>query len=203
MNTEKIQNAPQCAACGEGHLHPHTEPQDVEVAGHKGTVQMCFSVCDVCGAELASPAEALTNKRAMIAFEKQVACLLNGAEVRNMRKRYKLTQETAAELFGGGKVAFSRYENDDIVQSQAMDSLLRLCLAAPANLNRVAKIKSVTLSTETRTLLRNESMTALLKLAPMVQKLLDDEMALQRRHEVPTASNDGSVTERSVWREAA
>jgi HTH-type transcriptional regulator / antitoxin MqsA len=37
-----------------------------------------------------------------------------------------MTQGQAARLFGGGPVAFSKYENDDVAQSESMDNLLRL-----------------------------------------------------------------------------
>jgi HTH-type transcriptional regulator/antitoxin MqsA len=54
--------------------------------------------------------------------------LLTGAEILALRKRYGLTQPQAARLFGGGPVAFSKYENDDVAHSEAMDKLLRLVL---------------------------------------------------------------------------
>jgi hypothetical protein len=55
----------------------------------------------------------------------------------------------AAALFGGGKVGFCRYEYNDVVQSEAMDTLLRLCAAVPENLRHVARLKGVRLSEET------------------------------------------------------
>jgi HTH-type transcriptional regulator/antitoxin MqsA len=54
--------------------------------------------------------------------------LLSGAEIAALRERYKLNQKQAARLFGGGPVAFSKYENDDVAHSEAMDKLLRLVL---------------------------------------------------------------------------
>ena len=48
-----------------------------------------------------------------------------------LRKQYKITQAQAAQLFGGGPVAFSKYENDDVAQSEAMDTLLRLVRRSP------------------------------------------------------------------------
>ncbi|MGH8759320.1 MAG: type II TA system antitoxin MqsA family protein [Burkholderiales bacterium] len=52
--------------------------------------------------------------------------LLTGAEITVLRQQYQLTQSQAARLFGGGPVAFSKYENDDVAQSEFMDNLLRL-----------------------------------------------------------------------------
>ena len=47
------------------------------------------------------------------------------------QRAYQLTQAQAAKLFGGGPVAFSKYENDDVAQSEAMDTLLRLVRRSP------------------------------------------------------------------------
>jgi HTH-type transcriptional regulator/antitoxin MqsA len=68
------------------------------------------------------------NKRTMLAFRKQVDGLLSCSEILALRKRYGLNQQQAARLFGGGPVAFSKYENDDVAHSEAMDKLLRLAL---------------------------------------------------------------------------
>jgi hypothetical protein len=42
-----------------------------------------------------------------------------------------LTQANAAEIFGGGQNAFSKYERGEVVQSLAMDRILRFFAAAP------------------------------------------------------------------------
>lgn len=141
--------AARCPACGEGELHSREELREVEHAGQHGRVPVVFSVCDQCGSEVAGAAEALANKRAMIAFRKRVDGLMDGAAVRAFRERFALSQEEAATLFGGGKVGFSRYENDDVAQSEGMDTLLRLCAAVPENLRQVARLKGVQLSPQT------------------------------------------------------
>jgi HTH-type transcriptional regulator/antitoxin MqsA len=51
--------------------------------------------------------------------------LLSGEEILKIRKQLGLTQRGAAELFGGGANAFSKYENEEIVQTVAMDKLIR------------------------------------------------------------------------------
>ncbi|WP_440995030.1 type II toxin-antitoxin system MqsA family antitoxin [Arhodomonas sp. SL1] len=134
-----------CPACGEGRLEPVEGSQRVEHAGVHGTLPLHYAVCSVCGSEIAREAEARANKRAMIAFRKRAEGLLTGAEMRQARRAMGLTQAQAAELFGGGKVGFSRYENDDIAQSEAMDSLVRICLEQPENLIRLAALKEVRL----------------------------------------------------------
>ncbi|MFM2477127.1 type II toxin-antitoxin system MqsA family antitoxin [Celerinatantimonas sp. MCCC 1A17872] len=126
-----------CPICGSGHLHAQHEEIEVEHMGHTGFISNQYSVCDSCGSEQAGAVDARFNKRAMIAFKKQAQGLLTGSEVREMRKIWGLSQEDAAKVFGGGPVAFSKYESDDVMQSEAMDRLLRLAKDVPSALDRL------------------------------------------------------------------
>lgn len=121
----------RCPLCEEGQLHEQQGKNPVEYNGHRAELDIFFSVCDVCGAEQATPEQTRHNKRAMSAFKKEVDGLLTGKEVRALRKRLKLTQAQAAKVFGGGAVAFSKYESDDVMQSEAMDKLLRVADSIP------------------------------------------------------------------------
>jgi HTH-type transcriptional regulator/antitoxin MqsA len=60
----------------------------------------------------------------MIALKKRAFNLLSGKRVREIRKQLGLTIENANKVFGGGAVAFSKYENDDLCQSELMDKLI-------------------------------------------------------------------------------
>ena len=101
---------------------------EAEYNGHKGNVPLHYQLCDACMSDSAGAVQMRANKRGMVAFRKQVDGLLSGAEILALRKRYGLNQQQAARLFGGGPVAFSKYENDDVAHSEAMDKLLRLAL---------------------------------------------------------------------------
>ena len=117
-----------CPICGEGHVTDHLGQMETEYKGQKGLVASHYQLCDACGSDFAGAAEMRANKRTMQAFRKQVDGLLSGAEILALRKCYGLNQQQAAKLFGGGPVAFSKYENDDVAHSEAMDKLLRLVL---------------------------------------------------------------------------
>lgn len=200
--------SPQCLACGEGTLHPHKEYNPVEVNGQTVSLPLQYSVCDHCGAELTHAAQSQANKRAMVAAEKQTHGLLAGSSIRAFRKQYKLSQQEAAQIFGGGKVGFSRYENDDIVQSQAMDSLLRLCMQQPHNLIKLAGMRQVSLPTQTKQQVHAHAQRQMLDIAPRVQQLLENAMAQQRKTCGVMACNDWqqdkfTITERSVWKVSA
>ncbi len=115
-----------CPLCGEGHISPRTESAVTEYRGQKGNVTLQYAECDVCGSEITGDAEGRANKRAVVRFRKTLDNLLAGKEIRAIRDKYQITQTQAAKLFGGGPVAFSKYENDDVAHSDAMDTLLRL-----------------------------------------------------------------------------
>jgi HTH-type transcriptional regulator/antitoxin MqsA len=123
MNEKEV-----CPICGEGRVTDHMDQVEAEYNGHKGNVPLHYQLCDACMSDSAGAVQMRANKRGMIAFRKQVDRLLSGAEILALRKRYALNQQQAARLFGGGPVAFSKYENDDVAHSEAMDKLLRLVL---------------------------------------------------------------------------
>lgn len=120
-----------CPICGEGHVSSHMELVDSEYKGQTMALPSHFRVCDACHSDFAGAPESKMNKRAIMAFRKTVDGLLTGAEICAIRDQYKLTQGQAARLFGGGPVAFSKYENDDVSQSESMDTLLRLVRRSP------------------------------------------------------------------------
>lgn len=121
-----------CPICSEGHLQSCVGKNTVGYKGKSTELDMQYSVCDACGSEQADAAQLRTNKRAMMAFRKQVDGLLMGTEVRALRVLLRINQAEATRIFGGGPVAFSKYESDDVAQSEAMDKLLRLAAAVPA-----------------------------------------------------------------------
>jgi HTH-type transcriptional regulator/antitoxin MqsA len=123
MNEKEV-----CPICGEGRVTDHMDQVEAEYNGQKGNVPLYYQLCDACMSDSAGAVQMRANKRGMVAFRKQVDRLLSGAEILALRKRYGLNQQQAARLFGGGPVAFSKYENDDVAHSEAMDKLLRLVL---------------------------------------------------------------------------
>lgn len=128
-----------CPICEEGSLQHKVSENAVEYKGQSTRVELHYFLCDVCGSEQSDAAQLRTNKRVMMAFKKRVDRLLTGAEVCRLRERLGLTQREAAQVFGGGPVAFSKYENDDVAQSESMDKLLRLAAELPAAYELLAR----------------------------------------------------------------
>jgi putative zinc finger/helix-turn-helix YgiT family protein len=55
--------------------------------------------------------------------------MLTGQEIAQVRERFGIHQREAAVIFGGGYNAFNKYESGEVLQSFAMDRLLRLSAA--------------------------------------------------------------------------
>lgn len=132
-----------CPICEMGRLQAKTEWIDVEHLGRAGKIESHYAECDACGSEQTGTTEARLNKRAMIAFKKEVQGILTGQQVRNLRKTWRLNQEQAAKVFGGGPVTFSKYESDDVMQSDSMDKLLRMAEAFPMMLEKLMQESGV------------------------------------------------------------
>jgi HTH-type transcriptional regulator / antitoxin MqsA len=56
---------------------------------------------------------------------------LTPSQIRDWREGVGITQRQAAQLFGGGLNAFSKYENGTITQTEAMDNLLWVTMRYP------------------------------------------------------------------------
>lgn len=124
-------HAASCPVCGVGKLQDCQVFEPFEYKGQRKELPCHFAECDACGVEQAGPEHTLANKRVMLAWRKQIDDLLSGAQIRRQRNMWGITQAQASTIFGGGPIAFCKYEKDDIAQSEAMDSLLRVAAAVP------------------------------------------------------------------------
>lgn len=62
--------------------------------------------------------------------------------VRASRKRWRLTQEQAGRLIGGGKRAFQKYETGKALPTEAAIGLIELLNADTENLERLRRIRA-------------------------------------------------------------
>ena len=75
-------------------------------------------------------------------FGRGVDGLLTGADIKRMRRKLHLTQEQMAQVLGGGLKGFARYENGQVIQSRAMDNLLRILDRFPESLDALPGVSS-------------------------------------------------------------
>ena len=133
-----------CPDCNTGHLTE--EAYSEQIRYHNQTLVVdglkCW-VCDHCEAEIIRADQLRAGDKLIAEAKRQADGLLSGEEIRAIRKSLNLTQKQASELFGGGQNAFSKYERGDVIQSVAMDRLLRLASADAAALRRLQQLAGV------------------------------------------------------------
>ena len=117
---------PDC--CGTNTLQSFTEPEQFEYKGQTLNVDVEYSVCSQCGAESILQDQIKRNDCRTRDAWRKVDGFLSGAEIAALRKQLNLTQQQAAKTFGGESNAFSKYERGEVIQSVAMDNLMRLAM---------------------------------------------------------------------------
>lgn len=123
MTNEKM----MCPVCDEGELVAGTYADDFK--HNNGTVHvegLEYCLCTLCGADPVLSDQVRRNHLKVADAKRAKEGLLTGQEILAIREALGLTQQAASELFGGGANAFSKYERGDVIQSAAMDKLLRL-----------------------------------------------------------------------------
>ncbi|EMH4043672.1 type II toxin-antitoxin system MqsA family antitoxin [Providencia stuartii] len=114
-----------CPICGDGILQQKVTTATREFNGKQGVIAIHYSECSECGCETASEKDMKLNARNMNKFKKQCLGLLTGKELLSIRNDLGISQREAADVFGGGPNSFTKYEHDDVIQSVAMDRLIR------------------------------------------------------------------------------
>jgi HTH-type transcriptional regulator / antitoxin MqsA len=116
----------KCPLCGEGELKRELRAVPYTYRGTTVEVEQPGDWCSACGEGALSVEDMAATAKAchdMIATKEG---LLTCDEIRRIRTKLGLSQADAAELFGGGVNAFSRYERGVTMQPRALDQLLRL-----------------------------------------------------------------------------
>jgi HTH-type transcriptional regulator/antitoxin MqsA len=129
----------KCPVCGAAELICDT--RDLPYT-YKGETTIIVAVtgdfCPACAESVLGAAESDRVMREMRAFSKQVnAAIVDPGFIANVRKKLALDQREAAEIFGGGINAFSRYENGKTKPSLALVKLLKVLDRHPDLLNEV------------------------------------------------------------------
>ena len=98
---------------------------------YKGEVTIIPAVtgdfCPACGEVTLDRDESMRTSTAMLEFNKQVnASIVDPGFIASVRKKLALDQREAAEIFGGGVNAFSRYETGKTKPPLALVKLFRI-----------------------------------------------------------------------------
>lgn len=141
MNARKVRlikgdnNA--CPKCGSADVSSSTYGDTVDFRNLEFDVEgLLSSKCQRCGHVWTTHEQEVHNHaliRGGYAVERDrlraQQGLLSGPEISVIREQLGLNQREAAALFGGGYNAFNKYESGEVLQSFAMDRLLRLTKA--------------------------------------------------------------------------
>ena len=132
----------KCPVCGAAELIHDT--RDLPYT-YKGETTIIAAVtgdfCPACAESILDAAESNRVMREMRAFSKQVnAAIVDPGFITDVRKKLDLDQREAAEIFGGGINAFSRYENGKTKPPLALVKLLKLLDRHPDLLDELRAI---------------------------------------------------------------
>lgn len=124
-----------CGLCAEGTLHDGIKTIVQRYKGQIFSSQVRGAFCNHCNDGFVEYDE--SEEAAWLAFRNQVDAA-QAAELARIRKKLRLTQQEAAQLTGGGKNAFSRYERGQTKPVAAVVHLFRLLDKHPDLLGELA-----------------------------------------------------------------
>ncbi|WP_042883839.1 type II TA system antitoxin MqsA family protein [Cupriavidus necator] len=129
----------KCPECGAAELV--ADVRDIPYT-YRGETTVLEKVrgqfCPACGESVTDWQESDRVMKLMNAFSRQVnAAFVDPAYIAGVRKKLRLDQREAAEIFGGGVNAFSRYETGKTKPPLALVKLLKLLERHPELLEEV------------------------------------------------------------------
>jgi HTH-type transcriptional regulator/antitoxin MqsA len=129
----------KCPVCGAAELIADTRDLPYIYKGETTTIHaVSGEFCPACAESILDGAESERVMREMQAFARQVnAAIVDPAFIVKVRKKLALDQREAAEIFGGGVNAFSRYENGKTKPPLALVKLLKVLDRHPDLLDEV------------------------------------------------------------------
>ena len=118
----------KCPNCGAAELVPDARDLPFTYKGETTVIaQVAGDYCPACGEGVFDAEVSRRVSAEMKAFGKQVnAAIVDPAFISAVRKKLHLDQQEAAEIFGGGANAFSRYENGKTKPPLALIKLFKV-----------------------------------------------------------------------------
>jgi HTH-type transcriptional regulator / antitoxin MqsA len=118
----------KCPHCAAARVVPDTRDMPYTYKGESTTLpKVKGEFCPACGEAVLDARESARVSALMLAFNKQVnSAKVDPGFIASVRKKLSLDQREAAEIFGGGVNAFSRYENGKTRPPLALVKLLKV-----------------------------------------------------------------------------
>jgi HTH-type transcriptional regulator/antitoxin MqsA len=129
----------KCPVCGDAEMVHDVRDIPYVYKGESTTLpKVRGEFCPACDESLLEPDESRRTMDLMLAFNRQVnSALVDPQFIVAVRKKLKLDQRQAGEIFGGGVNAFSRYETGKTRPPLATVKLLKLLNNHPELLSEV------------------------------------------------------------------
>ena len=129
----------KCPNCGAAELVHDTRDMPYTYKGEETIIPaVTGDYCPACGEAVLDMGESARTSMLMLKFNKQVnAAIVDPAFIAGVRKKLHLDQREAAEIFGGGVNAFSRYENGKTKPPLALVKLLKVLDRHPELLEEI------------------------------------------------------------------
>ena len=129
----------KCPSCGAAKLIHDTRDMPYTYKGELTTVPaVTGDFCPACNEVILNREHGDRYSELIGAFQKQVnAAYVDPQYITKVRKKLALDQREAAEIFGGGVNAFSRYENGKTKPPLALVKLLKMLDRHPDLLSEV------------------------------------------------------------------
>lgn len=129
----------KCPVCGAAELIHDTRDVPYVYKGESTTIPaVTGDFCPACGELVLDREHGDRYSEALGLFQRQVnAAYVDPQYIMQVRKKLDLDQREAAEIFGGGINAFSRYENGKTKPPLALVKLFKLLDRHPDLLNEV------------------------------------------------------------------
>ena len=116
---------PVCPKTGAP-MHRGVRPMTLTYKEESITFNMPGWYCDDCEESIHTGKDMKVSDRRLNRLKAKSEGLLGPEEIRRIRKKLHLSQETAGLLIGGGPRAFQKYESGDLLPSRAVSSALVL-----------------------------------------------------------------------------
>lgn len=129
----------KCPSCGAAELVPVVRNMPYAYKGHTTMIEeVTGDACPACEEVVLELGESIRTSAAMLDFNRQVNReMVDPGFIAGVRKKLALDQREAAEIFGGGVNAFSRYENGNTKPPIALVKLLKILDRHPDLLEEV------------------------------------------------------------------
>lgn len=129
----------KCPACGVADLVFETRDLPYMYRGVATVIpDVAGQRCPACCEQVLDTVEAARVSDSMLAFNRQVnASIVDPRYIADVRKKLALDQREAAEIFGGGVNAFSRYETGKTKPPLALIKLLKVLERHPELLDEI------------------------------------------------------------------